>query len=182
MSANLTRRMTALILACAASATMVHAQAGAGAQQRQKGQQQAQKAQQQAQQAQQQAQQQQQQQRLRQLEQALQKTERIRDRLHQMDQDMTRDMDRIRDQNRLREHQAVRDMGRALGQVADNLRGATLQLRNQEREQLRLQDPEMQREMERLRQHVQNMGTQLEDGLKIMERLQQRLRVLQPTK
>jgi len=160
-------------------AAVLDAQSGSAAQKGQKGQQQAQKAQQQGQQ---QAQQQQQQQRLRQLDLALQRTERIRDRLHQMDQELTRDMDRIRDQDRLREHQAVRDMGRTLGQVADNLRGATLQLRDRERDQLQLRDQEMQRDMERLREHVQNMGVQLEDGLKIMERLQQRLRVLQPPK
>lgn len=153
-------------------ASLGTAQSASTAAQRQKGQQAAQ------QQSQQQAQQQQQ--RLAQMEQALQKTQRIRDRLHQIEQDMTRDMDRIRDQDRLREHQAVRDMGKALGQMANNLTAVTLQLRDREREHLQLRDPQMQQDMERLHEHVRAMGTQLEDGLKIMERLQQRLRVLQP--
>jgi ribosomal protein S16 len=38
----------------------------------------------------------------------------------------------------------------------------------------------MEREMERLRLHVNRMGEQLEEGAQIMERLQQRLRALRP--
>jgi flagellar biosynthesis GTPase FlhF len=132
-------------------------------------------------QAQQQQQQQLQQQRLQQLEQSLQQTEWCA-KLHQMDQDMARQMERIREVERFRDHQRIRDMGKSLAQMAQELHGATLQLRDRERDQQRIRDQELERDMERLRQHVQDMSGRLEEGLKIMERLQQRLRVLQPSR
>ncbi|MEW5918085.1 MAG: hypothetical protein AB1762_16910 [Gemmatimonadota bacterium] len=178
---NMYRRITGTLMA--ALLVTAFAAAGAQAQQTKTGQQQA-KQQAQQQQTQQQQLQQQQQQRLQQMEQALQKTERIRERLRLLEQEMTRDMerDRTRDQQHLREHQRLRDMNKALGEMAQQLHGATLQLRDRERDQDRVRDQEMERDMERLRLHVDQMGQQLDEGLKIMERIQARLRVLQPAK
>lgn len=116
------------------------------------------------------------QQRVMQMDAMMQRMDHLRDRLHMLDQDLTRQRDLLRDQDRIRQHDQLRVLCQATDGVVGQLRQNMEQTRTMMANPLFDHDPEMQREMEQLRQHWELMAKQMEDGVGIMERLRERLR------
>ena len=116
------------------------------------------------------------------LEQMSQRMERVQEQIRNMNQMLQQDMDRLRAQNqeqnqsRIRQTERVRDMGEAMGLMAQQMRQTMLQLREMEGDPGASGDPQMLRHMEQLREHLRVMSEGMEEGLKIMEQLHQRLR------
>jgi methyl-accepting chemotaxis protein len=105
----------------------------------------------------------------------IQRMDRLRERIHQVDQTLARQMERTADQQRLREHQALREMCGDVGGVAQQMQQNAERLREMSRDRLFLGDPEMEREMERLREHWEEMGERLRESVEALERMQKRL-------
>lgn len=136
--------------------------------------------------------------RMQRMDQQLQRLDRIHDRIRQMDQDMMRDMDRLRDrlhvqdpqrlsdadrmrdQDRLRQQERLHATTTAMGQMTEQVRGALMQVRAMEGDPGFERDAVMQRETERLRTHLEKMCDDLEEGARMMEQVQQRLRQSPP--
>lgn len=123
------------------------------------------------------------QQRMQQLDQMVQRMDQVQERIREMTRTMQQSMDQLRardatgNQDRIRQHERVRDMGEAMGQMAQQMRQTMLQLRAMEGDQLVQQDQVMQREMEQLRLHLRTMAESMEEGMKIMEQLHNRVRM-----
>jgi hypothetical protein len=121
-----------------------------------------------------------QQERIQQLDQLVQRMDRIQDRIRQMDHAMIQEMDRLRAQqaagDRLRQHERLREMNDGLGRMAQQMRSTLMQARQMEGDPMVQRDQVMQREMERLRLHLEGMCDGMEEGLRIMEQLHQRAR------
>lgn len=127
----------------------------------------------------------------------LQRLDRMQERMRQMDQDMTRDMDRIRDrlhsqdaqlreqdrlrdQDQLRQQERLHAMAGSMGQMAQHMRQALQQVRAMEGDPNFEGNQVMQQETERLREHLQKMNDDLEEGIRMMEQIHQRVRQDQP--
>ncbi|MDT8341717.1 MAG: hypothetical protein RQ751_09420 [Longimicrobiales bacterium] len=125
---------------------------------------------------------QQMQQRMQQLDQMTQRMERLQEQVRSMNRMLQQDMDRLRvqdqtrAQDRLRQSERIRDMGESMGLMAQQMRQAMLRLREVAGDPATGGDPAMVRTMERMQEHLRAMGDQLEEGLRIMEQLHQRLR------
>lgn len=109
------------------------------------------------------------------MDEQIQRMDRLRDRLQQMDRQMTQQMDQLRDQDRLRQQQRLQAMCRSLDAAAVQLRQNMQRTREMAGDPAFQHDPELQREMERLREHWQAMATGMEDGYQALERLRQRI-------
>ncbi len=114
----------------------------------------------------------------------VQDMDRIRDRIHDQDRlrDQVQDPDRLRDQDRLRQMERIRDATDAMGQMGQQMRTTMVQMRQMLGDPAFQGEPNTEQEMEQLQQHLQNMGDQLEEGIKVMEQLHQRVREGQPTR
>lgn len=133
---------------------------------------------------------QQQQQQMARLQQQIQHLDRVMDRVagiqgraHQMEQQMVQAMERLQ-QNRqlatenavqLRNQERLRSMARSMTDGAREMHRAMEQLRNMVGDPGAGWDQQMEREMERLRQHWEEMAGQMEEGLLIMDRLRERI-------
>lgn len=105
----------------------------------------------------------------------MQRMDRIQDRIHKLDRTMAKQMDRMQDQQRLREHQALRDMCTATGAMVRQMKQNVERMRGMMDEPLFQRDQEMQRQMERLHEHWDEMGARLEESVQIMERMHQHM-------
>jgi len=120
------------------------------------------------------------QQHMEQMTRSMERMERIREHALDMERRMTRELERlhrmeVRDPVRMQEHERLRDMSREMGRMAEGMRGATERMRDMARDRQMEHTPEMRRDMERLREHMDEMCDRMEEGLRIMDRLRERL-------
>lgn len=105
----------------------------------------------------------------------------LRERIHVVDEELTRTMDRIRDQDRdqdrdrLREHRALREMATDLGEMARQMEQNAYRLREAAQNRVFQQDDQLQREAERLRERYRNMEQEMVSAVEALERMQKRL-------
>lgn len=117
------------------------------------------------------------------LNETVQRMTRIQERAHSMEQLMLRDMERLRmqeqlqlqDQERLRHQEQIRTMAHSLGVAAGEMTQAMHGLRQMAQDPGGALNREMEQDMERLRQHMQETSDQMEAGLRVMEQLRERL-------
>jgi len=120
--------------------------------------------------------------RMQQLDQMTQRMERVQEQIRNMNQVLQQEMDRLRTQNQeqvrnqLRQTERVRNMGESLGLMAQQMRQTMLQLREMAGDPAAAGDPAMVQHMERLQEHFRAMADGMEEGLRLMEQLHQRLR------
>ena len=113
----------------------------------------------------------------------MQRMTRVQDQAREMEQLMLRDMQRIReqetlqlrDQERLRQQEHVRTMAHAMAGAAGEMHQAMLGLREMAQNTGQALDREMEQQMDRLRQHLQETCDQMEAGLREMQQLRDRL-------
>ena len=83
---------------------------------------------------------------------------------------------RERHQERHREQfQMMEGMGESMGTIAGEMKGVIEKMGQMEADETFKNDPEMQKEMTCLREHLGNMGDQMQITLQIMERITNRL-------
>lgn len=128
----------------------------------------------------QQAQQQQQQQQLQRMQEQVQRLDetmrrmtQIQQRAQEMEQLMLRDMEHLQSQQHLEHQEQIRMMAHSMAGAAGEMTQAMMGLR--EMVQSGSMDREMQQDMERLRQHMRETCDQMEDGLRIIQQLRDRL-------
>jgi hypothetical protein len=100
-----------------------------------------------------------------------------------MEQLMLQDMERLhhqehlqlQEQERLHNQEHVRVMAHALSGAAGEMTQAMIGLRAMAQDAGGSMDREMEQQMEQLHQHLQATCDQMEDGLRIMEQLRDRL-------
>jgi hypothetical protein len=117
------------------------------------------------------------------LNETMQRMTRIQTQAHEVEQLMIRDMERLRqqdnlrlqDQERLRQQEQVRNMANALSGAAGEMNHAMFGLREMAQSSGQPLDREMEQEMERLRLTMQETCNQMESGLRLIERLRDRL-------
>lgn len=120
-------------------------------------------------------QQQQQMQQQQQLQQMVQKMNQLQERTHTLNQEMNRKMQQTQSEQLRYQYQNMYRFGEQLGLTIGNLKNAA------ERCNLMLQDPQMnqdrvmQRDMEQLRQRLNDMTGQAEEALQAMNRIRDRL-------
>ena len=118
-------------------------------------------------------QQQQQMQQQQQLQQMVQKMNQLQERTHALNQEMNRKMQQTQSEQLRYQYQNMYRFGEQLGLTIGNLKNAA------ERCNLMLQDPQMdrvmQRDMEQLRQRLNDMTGQAEEALQAMNRIRDRL-------
>jgi uncharacterized protein YukE len=122
-------------------------------------------------------------QRTQQLTEVMQRMQRVQQRAHDMEQMMLREMEQLRqremlqeqDQLRLREQERIRDMAHSMANAAGEMNQAMERFRDLARDSQTLWNRDMERDMERLREHMDQTCVQMEEGLKIMDRLRERL-------
>ena len=121
------------------------------------------------------------------LDQTIQRMAQVQQRAQEMEQLMLQDMERARQmetlhqqesaqlqtQQRLQEQEHVRLMAQSMATAAGDMNQAMLSLR--EMAQTRSWDRDMEQQMERLRLTMQETCNQMEEGLRIMEHLRDRL-------
>jgi hypothetical protein len=115
------------------------------------------------------------QQHIQQMDEQLRRMDRIRDRLHQFDEDCLNQMQRTQDQDRLHEQQRLHEMAQAMDGAAHEMKQNLERTREMARNQLFQKDPELQQELTRLREHWRDMLGKMEEGVGVMERIQKRL-------
>ena len=103
----------------------------------------------------------------------MQRMQRIQTQAHEMEQLMIRDMERLRQQSQLQER--VRDMTHAYSNAAREMNQSMERVRDMLGDPGSNWGPDMEREMLRLREHMDDMAGRMEDGLKIMDRIRDRL-------
>ena len=123
------------------------------------------------------------------LDQTIQRMTQIQQRAQEMEQLMLQDMERLRQQQvahqqegiqlqqeqRLRQQEQVRTMAQSMASAAGEMNQAMLSLRAMTQSQNGPWDGDMEQQMERLRLTMQETCNQMEEGLRIMERLRDRL-------
>jgi hypothetical protein len=122
-------------------------------------------------------------QRTQQLTEVMQRMQRVQQRARDMEQRMLHEMEQLRqremlhqqDQFRLREQERIRDMAHSMANAAGEMHQAMERFRDLARDNQTLWNQEMERDMERLREHMDQTCLQMEEGLKIMDRLRDRL-------
>jgi len=121
------------------------------------------------------------------LDQTIQRMAQVQQRAQEMERLMLQDMERVRQmetlhtqegtqlqtQQRLQEQEHVRLMAQSMATAAGDMNQAMLSLR--EMAQTRTWDRDMEQQMERLRVTMQETCNQMEEGLRIMEHLRDRL-------
>jgi len=118
---------------------------------------------------------QQQMQQQQQLQQMVQKMNQLQERTHTLNQEMNRKMQQTQSEQLRYQYQNMYRFGEQLGLTIGNLKNAA------ERCNLMLQDPQMnqdrvmQRDMEQLRQRLNDMTGQAEEALQAMNRIRDRL-------
>lgn len=123
------------------------------------------------------------QQQMQRLDEAMRRMTRIHEHAHQLEQTMLRQMEQLRhhehlqphQQEQLRHQERIRYMAHALSGAAGEMGQAMMGLREMAQNAGLNFDGEMEREMERLRQHMEETLNQMEGGLRVMERLRDRL-------
>lgn len=110
-----------------------------------------------------------------QMDEQLQRMDRIRDRIQRFERDCAQQLDRVQDQDRLQEHQRLRDMARSMSDAMGPLRENLQRTREMARNPRFDQDPELQQQMERLRNHWREMLGQLDESVASLERIQKQL-------
>ncbi|NNM34197.1 MAG: hypothetical protein HKO53_14070 [Gemmatimonadetes bacterium] len=107
----------------------------------------------------------------------------IQERAQAMEHNMIQQLDRLRSQDRLsdqdrlriRDQERVRDMAHAMSTAAREMRQAMERVRDMAGDQDSPWSREMHQEMERLRENWNGLCDQMEEGLELMERIQERL-------
>jgi signal recognition particle GTPase len=125
---------------------------------------------------------------VRQLNETMQRMAGVQERAHQMEQQILRDMERLRVQRdmdvqmaeRLRQEERLREMAHSVNVGAQEMHRAMEQLRN-------MLDPsgapfrgDLEPEVERLRAHWEAMAGSMEEGLRLLERLRDRVQASAP--
>lgn len=131
------------------------------------------------------------QQQMQQLSQTMDRMARIQQRAQTMEQQMTQAMARLQqnpdlaamNQEQLRNQERLHTMAQAMNDGAQQMHRAMEQLRNMMGDPSVSGTGDFQRDMDRLRQHWDDVAGQMEQGLQIMDRLRDRLqdRVHVPT-
>lgn len=82
----------------------------------------------------------------------------------------------VRDQNRVRNQQRVMlQMTEAIGSMAGQCRNLLVQSEDVDLDEFPIQDRDMERDLDQLRQRLGGMATDMESSLEIMERMNQRI-------
>ena len=120
------------------------------------------------------------QQHMEQMSQPMRRMEQIRERSLALEADMTRRMERLHQQasvdpSRLAQHKRMREMARDMAGAGEGMERAMERAREMIRDPAAMGDQEMQRDMDRLRQHWEDIAGRMEEGLQIMERVRTRL-------
>ncbi len=113
----------------------------------------------------------------------------VQERARQMEREMLRSMEHLQQNQQLAQENAVqlrnqerlRNMAQSMTDGAGEMVRAMEQFRHMLGDPGAGWDPEMERQMEQLQQHWENMAGQMEESLQIMERLRDRLREYSPT-
>ncbi|MEE9132288.1 MAG: hypothetical protein V3U13_01890 [Gemmatimonadota bacterium] len=103
-----------------------------------------------------------------------QRMNRVMERANQFNQEMARQMQQSQGQY-LEQHREMRRVGESMERMAQDMNRLMEHSRSMIQDQKFLRDREMQRDMERLHEHMNGMADQMENTLRVMERLQQRL-------
>lgn len=123
------------------------------------------------------------------LDETMRRMTQVQQRAQEMEQLMLQDMEHVRHQEalqaqegirlqtqeRLQQQEQVRLMARSMATAADGMSQAMLSLREMVQTRASSWDRDMEQQMERLRLNMQETCTQMEDGLRIMEHLRDRL-------
>ena len=117
------------------------------------------------------------------MQESMQQMQRLQARAHEMEQQMLRQMEQLRqqemlreqDQVRLREQERIRDMAHAMSTAAGFISLAFERARDMLRDPGGAWGPEMQQDMERLRERMNEMAGSMNEGLAILERLRDRI-------
>lgn len=123
------------------------------------------------------------------LNQVMERVSLVQQRAHVMEREMARSMERIhqnqelaaRSTEQLRNQERIRSMAQSMDDGAQQTHRAMEQLRNMLGDPAIAGNGDMVREMERLRQHWEEIAGQMEEGLQIMDRLRDRLQIHQPS-
>lgn len=110
-----------------------------------------------------------------QMQQMVQKMNQLQERTHTLNQDMTRMMQQAESEELRNQYQNMFRFSEQLGLTIGNLKNAAerCNLMLQDREMT--QDRDMQKDMEQLRQRLNDMTGQAEEAVKAMERIRDRL-------
>ncbi|MEJ2539529.1 MAG: hypothetical protein P8188_06105 [Gemmatimonadota bacterium] len=113
----------------------------------------------------------------------------VEQRAQQMEREMVRSMERLQQDRlmaeenavRLRNQERLRSMAQSMTDGATEMHRAMTQFRSMLQDPGVGWDPEMERQMEQLREHWDTMAGQMEESLQIMDRLRERLGQLTET-
>lgn len=94
-------------------------------------------------------------------------------RLQQMEQE--RERERLHEQAQVRQHERLREMSRSMDQVAEQARRNMARVGEMTGDAATAGDRELQREMERLEAHWGRIADELEDTLRSMEQVRNRI-------
>ena len=99
----------------------------------------------------------------------------LRERIQEVDGDLTRAMERTRDQTRLQEHQALREMCTGLGSMTRQMERSANRLEEMVQNRMFQGDEQLQGEAQRLREQYRQMEQRMEQSVQALERMQHRL-------
>lgn len=125
----------------------------------------------------------------RQITEAMRQMANVQERAHQMEQQLVREMEQHRMQRdtdvqiaeRLRYEERLRDMAHSMNVGAQEMHRAMEQLRNMVEQAEAPFRGDMEQEVERLRNHWELMTGSMEEGLRLLERLRDRIQTSAPT-
>jgi hypothetical protein len=117
------------------------------------------------------------------MQESMQQMQRLQVRAHEIEQQMLQQMERLRqqqmlaeqDRNRLREQERVRDMAHAMSTAAREMVQAMERARDMLGDPGSAWGPEMEQDMIRLREQMEEMAGSMDEGLAILQRLRDRL-------
>lgn len=126
---------------------------------------------------------------VRQLSETMQRMGNVQERAHQMEQQILREMEQfrlrtdmdVRLAERLRHEERLREMAHSMNVGAQEMHRAMEQLRNMVEQSGDAFRGDMQQEVERLRNHWELMVGSMEEGLRLLERLRDRVQASAPT-
>lgn len=117
------------------------------------------------------------------MQESMQVMQRLQTRAQEMEQLMAGQIERIREQTtlheqdrvRLRDQERIRDMAHAVSTAAREMVQAMERARDMLGDPMGPTDPEMHREMERLREQMNLMASPMEESLAILEQMRRRI-------
>jgi len=127
-----------------------------------------------------QQQQQQQMQQMQQMQEMMQRMNGLMERNQQMNRDMNQRMQQAQNEQMRNQYQMMHRFSEQMGMTLGNMKNAAERCEMMLKDREMMRDRQMQQDMERMKKHLSDLTTEMDESLKTMERMVQRMKQRQP--